>query len=218
MAFASGSDLDIPLSLISRHCSVTLEQGNFIDMRLITSLFAFSFAVAALPQSSASAGNLMDTIAGQPGLSKFSGALRTSGLDATLATGKYTVFAPTDATIEALPEGQWTSLLDAKNRSSLTAFLKGHIVRGDYSSKKLVAAKQARFTVPSLGAKAISIDKRTVLKAGDAALYRLDLVADNGVVHVVDKLMQPGKAGAAKAEKAPPAEKKKKFQRIAKRR
>lgn len=186
-------------------------------MRRLASILASSFAFVTISSGIAGAANLMETIAGQPGLSKFSGALRASGLDQALVSGKYTVFAPNDATIEAMPQGQWASLMEEKNKSALAALLRGHIVRGDYSSKRLVDAKQARYSVPTLAGKAIRIDKRTVLKANDVALYRLDVVADNGTLHVIDKVLQPAKAEKpSKAEKPAKAEKKK-FRRVAKR-
>lgn len=157
-------------------------------MRLQLSLIAL--AVGLFASANANAANLSQALGANPSLSKFTAALRASGLDKELAgSKKFTVFAPTDAAIDALPAGQWSSLLDPKHKGALAAFLKSHIAPGNYSSQRLVSAKAARFAVPSLSRHPIQIDRRKTLKAGDAALNNLDVTADNGTVHIVDRAL-----------------------------
>lgn len=169
-------------------------------MRFISSTTAFlAMTGIAVDTPRAWSATLTDAIGNRPELSKFAAALRATGLEKELSSSrKFTVFAPTDAAIDALPAGKWSALLESKNRSELVGLLKAHISPGNYPSQRLVAAKAPNFALPSLSGKGIEVDRRAALKAGDAALYRLDVAADNGTVHIIDRTFLAGVSQTAK--------------------
>ena len=83
----------------------------------------------------ASAGTIVDVAAANPDFSTLVAAVTEAGLAETLgAEGPYTVFAPTDAAFEALPEGLVDALLLPENKEVLTQILTYHVVAGEVMS------------------------------------------------------------------------------------
>lgn len=115
-------------------------------------------------------------------------ALTAAGLvDVLQADGPYTVFAPTDAAFAKLPEGTVENLLKPENKEQLIAVLKYHVVPG-----KVMAADVKTM-------KATTVQGQEVqLKVSDSGVYvdnakvvQTDLLADNGVIHVIDAVILP---------------------------
>src|SRR5450755_2123436 len=80
--------------------------------------------------------NLVDTAAAQGSFKTFSKALKAAGLTETLkAPGPFTVFAPTDAAFDILPEGKLDSWRKPENKPELISVLKYH-----YSPGRLMVA------------------------------------------------------------------------------
>ena len=103
--------------------------------------------------------------------------------------GPWTVFAPTDAAFESLPDGLLDDLL--ANTGSLTNILSHHVVSGiglstnlyeDYSGLAVPTLNDTEILV-TIDGNAIMIDNALIITA--------DLVADNGVVHVIDTVLLP---------------------------
>lgn len=130
--------------------------------------------------------SLAETIASTPSLSTLNGLLVSSGLNATLqATGPFTVFAPSNDAFKAVPAKTMEDL--SKHPDKLKSVLTYHVVAG-----KLMAADVKNSNITTVnGAQA------AVSKAGDfvtvenAAVTRPDLVASNGVAHIVDTVLMP---------------------------
>lgn len=161
----------------------------------ISLAFAALIGLLALDPRAVRAADLSASLSAQPTAAKFLGALRAAGLDKELAAAKkLTVFAPTDDAIDKMPIGLWNKLHEPANKAALLAMLKHHLVPGDYPSARLVGARAPQFTIPTMARDGIRIDRRRALKAEDAALYRLDVKADNGTIHIVDKVLLPAKA------------------------
>ena len=115
-------------------------------------------------------------------------AVKAAGLAETLqGTGPFTVFAPTDAAFAALPAGTLDGLL--KDPAALKKILLYHVVAGSVTSDKVVGLSSA----PSVEGSpiAISVKDGTVYLNGDAKVVTPDVMASNGVIHVIDKVILP---------------------------
>jgi uncharacterized surface protein with fasciclin (FAS1) repeats len=116
---------------------------------------------------------------------RFNAALQQAGFEQVLSgPGPLTLFAPTDKAFDALPAEQRDALL--QDREQLTALLSNHVVRGKLSATDLLEIDQ----VQTLGGETVPIDAGggPAISFGKADIVRADLVAGNGVVHVVDSL------------------------------
>ena len=140
-----------------------------------------------LAASAASNGaDLMEKAAGTTNLKIFSAAVKTAGFNETLkASGPYTVFAPSDEAFSKLPAGSWEEL--SKDKVKLAAVLAHHVVPGKMLVTEVkpgqVKTTQGDFiTVKSDNGK-VTVDQANVIES--------DVAADNGVIHIVDKVVMP---------------------------
>ena len=117
-------------------------------------------------------------------------AAEAAGLVDTLKSeGPFTVFAPTDEAFAKLPEGTVESLLKPENQDQLKAILTYHVVPGKTMSSDL-AGKQVE--VESVEGSALSIDATgDNVMVDDATVTQADIETDNGVIHVIDSVIQP---------------------------
>ena len=133
---------------------------------------------------------VVDIIVGSEDHNSLETALMVAGLVETLNTdGPWTVFAPTDAAFEALPDGLLDDLL--ANTESLTSVLSHHVVSGIGLSTDLYEDYNG-LTVPTFNDTEIlvTIDGNSIM-IDNALIITSDLVADNGVVHVIDTVLLP---------------------------
>lgn len=102
-------------------------------------------------------------------------------------TGPFTVFAPTDVAFADI-QSDVDELLKPENKAKLAKILKYHVVSG-----KLMAAdlKDGQELTTVEGSKLkVSIDGDEVM-VGDASITSADIVASNGVIHVIDSVLMP---------------------------
>ncbi len=118
-------------------------------------------------------------------------ATQAAGLVETLNTkGPFTVFAPTDDAFAKLPKGTVESLL--KDIPKLKTILTYHVVSG-----KVMAADAAKLkTAKTLEGHDLKIDAakwhlHKNIKINEANVIKADILADNGVIHVIDKVLIP---------------------------
>jgi uncharacterized surface protein with fasciclin (FAS1) repeats len=118
-------------------------------------------------------------------------AVKAAGLVDTLKSkGPFTVFAPTDEAFAKLPEGTVEGLL--KDVPKLKAVLTYHVVPG-----KVMAADVSKLkTVKTVQGQELKIDAakwhlHNNIKVNDANIIKPDLAVDNGVCHVIDKVLIP---------------------------
>ncbi|MBP7644006.1 MAG: fasciclin domain-containing protein [Saprospiraceae bacterium] len=112
------------------------------------------------------------------------GALAATGLDSTLrGAGPFTVFAPTNAAFENLPQGLIEEILLSDGATNL---LLNHVIEGSALSTNLFDGS----SVIGLGGSSyeIFIDGSNIY-VGNALITVKDIVADNGVVHVIDAVL-----------------------------
>jgi uncharacterized surface protein with fasciclin (FAS1) repeats len=122
-------------------------------------------------------------------LSTLVSAVQAAGLVETLqGDGPFTVFAPTNAAFEALPEGTLENLLKPENKQQLADILTYHVVSGEVMSTDLSDGMTAE-TVEGSEIE-VGIDGESVTISG-ATVVAADVDASNGVVHVIDQVILP---------------------------
>ena len=116
-------------------------------------------------------------------------ALEAAGLVETLqGKGPFTVFAPSDAAFAKLPAGTVEALL--ADREKLTSILTYHVVSGIVTSKDIVKAKGAKpATVNGQPVDVVVRDGKVYVNG--AQVVTADIVASNGVIHVIDAVLLP---------------------------
>ena len=116
-------------------------------------------------------------------------AVKAAGLSETLAgDGPFTVFAPTDAAFAELPASAVQDLLKPENKEKLQAILKYHVVPGRVMAADVVGLEEA--TTAEGSNLDIQVSENSV-KVDDANVVTTDLLALNGVIHVIDKVVMP---------------------------
>jgi uncharacterized surface protein with fasciclin (FAS1) repeats len=113
-------------------------------------------------------------------------AVKAAGLVETLSgKGPFTVFAPTDDAFAKLPAGTVEGLL--KDIPKLKSVLTYHVVAG-----KVTAADVMKLTTAkTVQGQNVSIDTKAGVKIEGATVVKADVMADNGVIHVIDKVILP---------------------------
>jgi uncharacterized surface protein with fasciclin (FAS1) repeats len=145
-------------------------------------------AVAAALSSSAMAADIVDTAVNAGQFKTLAAALKAAGLVDTLkGMGPFTVFAPTDAAFEALPKGTLDDLLKPENKAKLVSILTYHVVAGKVMSTDLKENMKAKTVQGS----EVTITLMGGPKVNDAKVTTPDVKADNGVIHVIDKVILP---------------------------
>ena len=145
-------------------------------------------AIALSMTVSAKAADIVDTAVSAGPFGTLVAAVQAAGLVETLkGEGPFTVFAPTDEAFAALPAGTVEDLLKPENKDKLTAILTYHVVPGKVMSGDLTDDMMAA-TVQG-GEVKIDLDNGTMVN--DANIITADVQADNGVIHVIDKVIMP---------------------------
>jgi uncharacterized surface protein with fasciclin (FAS1) repeats len=151
-----------------------------------TVLLAGLFAMAL--NSATTDADIVDTaVAGK--FKTLVAAVKAAGLVDTLkGPGPFTVFAPTDEAFAKLPAGALEDLLKPENKARLQSVLTYHVVPGNVMSRdvvKLTSAKTAAGSTIKINATGKGV------MVNDAHVVKADIVASNGVIHVIDKVMLP---------------------------
>jgi uncharacterized surface protein with fasciclin (FAS1) repeats len=114
-------------------------------------------------------------------------AVAVAELGETLASeGPFTLFAPTKAAFDALPEGLLTKLLLPANKAVLAEILSYHVVAG-----KVMAADVKAGDVATVQGENITIDTTDGVKINNANVTGTDFPATNGVIHMIDAVLLP---------------------------
>ena len=99
--------------------------------------------------------------------------------------GPFTVFAPTDEAFAALPEGTVEGLL--ADPAALREILLYHVIATDITSDELTQDVRAS----TIQGEFVTIDVDPGVKVNDATVTTADVLASNGVIHVIDKVLLP---------------------------
>jgi uncharacterized surface protein with fasciclin (FAS1) repeats len=116
-------------------------------------------------------------------------AVKAAGLVDTLKRkGPLTVFAPTDEAFAKLPDGTVENLLKPENKDKLKAVLTYHVVPGRVTASEVVSLSSA----PTVNGRSLRIDARDgKVTVDNARIVQTDIMATNGVIHVIDSVILP---------------------------
>jgi len=155
-----------------------------------TMIAAAAAAAVSFGSVAAHAADIVDTAVKAGQFKTLAAALTAAGLIDTLkGPGPFTVFAPTDAAFAKLPAGTVDSLLKPENKAQLVKILTYHVVPGKTMSEDLAGKKLEAKTVEG---SALSIDAtKGGVSVNGAKVVTADVVADNGVIHVIDSVVLP---------------------------
>lgn len=133
--------------------------------------------------------DIVDTAVGAGSFGTLVAAVQAAGLEETLrGEGPFTVFAPTDEAFAALPEGTVESLLQPENKADLVAILTHHVVAGAVEAEQVVGKMTE---VNSVNGTPLSVNGMDGVKVGAATVTAADVMASNGVIHVIDTVLLP---------------------------
>jgi uncharacterized surface protein with fasciclin (FAS1) repeats len=136
--------------------------------------------------------NLVDTAVAAGQFKTLTTAINAAGLSDTLkGPGPFTVFAPTDAAFAKLPAGTVEKLLKPENKAQLVAILTYHVVPGELMAVDVVKLTEAK----TVNGKSVAVtEPGNSVMINDAKVTTTDIVASNGVIHVIDKVILPPKS------------------------
>lgn len=161
---------------------------------LIKAAIAAATFAAAAP---ASANTIVDIAVGDERFSTLVAAVSAAGLVETLqGPGPFTVFAPVNEAFEALPEGTVETLLKPENKGQLTDVLLYHVDDRNLTAEIIPAG--SNYFKPVLSSARLCITKdASGVQIADSTSETANVVianikADNGVIHVIDKVLLPG--------------------------
>jgi len=158
-------------------------------MRILSAVVV-AVALFAGSASSGFASTIAGVASSNPHFSTLVTALKAAGLVGVLSDkGHYTVFAPTNEAFAELPAGTVASLLKPRNRGKLKAILLYHVL-----GKTVTAGAIPRGVthVGTLNGQTVRVRKnRSGVSVNDAHVTTADIMASNGVIHVIDKVLLP---------------------------
>lgn len=145
---------------------------------------------------------IVDVAQGNPDFSTLVSAVTAADLGATLSgPGPYTVFAPTNAAFEKLPQAARDELMSPAGKEDLTGILTYHVIEGEQMASALT---QAIAAAGEGGAELTTVNGEVLTARADggtvtltdaagntARVTQTDIDALNGVIHVIDTVLMP---------------------------
>jgi len=130
--------------------------------------------------------NIVETAVEAGSFTTLAAGLKAAGLlDTLTGTGPFTVFAPSDEAFKKLPPGALEALL--KDKTKLKAVLtyhvaSGHLLAKDLKNGDVKTVEGTSVHVTLTGSK---------VQVNESHVTRADILASNGVIHVIDAVMLP---------------------------
>ena len=149
--------------------------------------------IAALPltliSATSNALDIVDTAVSAGQFNTLVAAVEAADLVSTLkGDGPFTVFAPTDEAFAALPEGTVENLLKPENKDQLIAVLTYHVVPGKIMSSDIAGTATM---VESVQGSELDVNATDGVTVDGATVVTADIETDNGVIHVIDRVVLP---------------------------
>ena len=149
--------------------------------------------IAALPLTligaTSNALDIVDTAVSAGQFNTLVAAVEAADLVTTLkGDGPFTVFAPTDEAFAALPEGTVENLLKPENKDQLIAVLTYHVVPGKIMSSDIAGTATM---VESVQGSELDVNATDGVTVDGATVVTADIETDNGVIHVIDRVVLP---------------------------
>ena len=146
---------------------------------IVTAVLALGLACAV------QAKDIVDTAVAAGSFKTLAAALGAAGLVDTLkGADPFTVFAPTDEAFAKIPKADLDALL--KDKAKLTSVLTYHVVAG-----KVMAADVKAGKVKTVQGSELTVTTSYGVKVDMSKVIKTDIVADNGVIHVIDTVLMP---------------------------
>jgi uncharacterized surface protein with fasciclin (FAS1) repeats len=176
-----GTSKPAPAGLIRARVTPTQPSANLKEtMKKLIIAVALGASVLAVQ-----AKDIVDTAVGAGTFKTLAAALQAAGLVDTLkGKGPFTVFAPTDEAFAKIPKADLDALL--KDKAKLTAVLTYHVVSGKVMAKDVKAGK-----VKTVQGGELTLATTGGVTVNGAKVVAADIVADNGVIHVIDTVVLP---------------------------
>lgn len=114
--------------------------------------------------------------------------------------GPFTVFAPTNESFEKLPAGTVESLLEPESKDQLTKILTYHVVEGKFKAEDVLNAikkNNGSFSIKTVSGEKLTASLKngnvilTDTNGGESVISKTDVMASNGVIHVIDSVVIP---------------------------
>ncbi|CAF3711658.1 unnamed protein product [Rotaria sp. Silwood1] len=106
--------------------------------------------------------------------------------------GPYTLFAPNDEAFNKVPQEIVDRLSDPKNREELAMVLGYHAVIGRALTAAQIQAMSLPARLETLAGDFVTVTRQNnQIKVNDATVIASDIVASNGIIHVIDKVLMP---------------------------
>ncbi len=135
--------------------------------------------------------DIIDTAVNAGNFTTLIKAIKSADLvDILKSEGSYTVFAPTDEAFSKLPQETLNELL--QDLPKLKRILTYHVVFGDVREEDLKQIEEAATVEGSI----VAIESKNGIKVNDINVLQTDIVADNGVIHVIDGVLIPALVAA----------------------
>jgi len=142
-----------------------------------------------LPSAAAAQQNIVKTAVAAGQFKTLASLLTKAGLVKTLESGKWTVFAPTDAAFAKVPKATLAKL--GNNPALLKKVLLYHVVKGAVPASKVVTLN-GKSVVTAAGVPVkITVSGGSVFLNGSTRVTKTDVKASNGLIHVINKVLIP---------------------------
>jgi uncharacterized surface protein with fasciclin (FAS1) repeats len=163
-------------------------------MQLSRRRLGLTFATAALAACPgvAFAKNVLQVADETGAFSFFLKAVKYTGMrDFLYGAGPFTLFAPTDDAFTKLPKTMLNKMFDEDNpagKEKLRALLYNHVLNGVVMTRDIANRRREAVTVPG---GILLLDGTHGFTVDNAKITKSDIMADNGVVHVIDTVLVP---------------------------
>lgn len=157
------------------------------SLKAMVGAAALAIVAACAPLDSGD--DIVDIAASNDDFSTLVAAVQAAGLVDTLkGDGPFTVFAPTNDAFAALPEGTVETLLKPENKDQLVKVLTYHVVPGSVTSDQLIGQ---RLNVATVQGQTVHVDGTDGVRVNKSNVTTPDIIATNGVIHVIDRVLLP---------------------------
>jgi uncharacterized surface protein with fasciclin (FAS1) repeats len=170
---------------------ITRRIGIVLTAALLVGAVAVSVALADGSRGSTSAKapdrNIVETAVASGQFDTLASLLQQAGLAGTLAgEGSFTVFAPTDAAFDRVPDRTLAAL--GRDPEQLKAVLLYHVAKGKLTARRVV--KRTRIKTLNGSSVRIKANRRSV-RVNNARISKANVGASNGVIHVINRVLIP---------------------------
>ena len=136
--------------------------------------------------------DIVDTAVAAGSFTTLVSAVKAAGLEQTLrGAGPFTVFAPNDSAFQKVPSFLLTELVSAPYKTELALILKYHVLSGAVKAADVLGKTQDVASVEGANLHIDGSNNKVVLNNGEATVITADVLAQNGVIHVIDSVLLP---------------------------